>query len=98
MKNERVMTLLARLDRLADHVQNERRLSVADLDDVRQEMAVALLMAPDGLSDEHALRRAVWRALDWVRRERQTRRKVRPCPFEELIALIDSGQCRRVWC
>ncbi len=98
MKNDRLMRLLPRLDNLAHMVQNRHQLGASDVDDVRQEMAVAILEAPAGLSDACCLRRAVWRALDWVRRERGTRRQATPLPFEQIVELVDSGQCLRVWC
>lgn len=98
MKTHRVTRLMPRVATVARAVQNQHGLAEPDVEAVVGEMVLALLEAPEGLSERAGLRRAAWRGLDSLRRERCTRRRTATVPFEEMVELVDSGRCRRVWC
>ena len=98
MKNERLTELLRQCTALANKLCSRCGLPATDKDDLVQEMALALLEADDGHTDSYYLSRAYWRGLDWLRSHYHLTARVRTLPYGQLLDLIDSGRCRRVWC
>jgi hypothetical protein len=78
-------------------VQRMCQIGGTDVDDMRQEVAMALLELADGHTRSYVLTHALW-ALDWVRRERCTQGHVEVRHHAELVRTIDAGHYLRVWC
>jgi DNA-directed RNA polymerase specialized sigma24 family protein len=72
------------------------RLPSGDIEDLKQEMAVALCQM-DGQSDAYCIRGAQWAALDWLRKMRHSRLGVGVGNAADLAALEDLGLCKRIW-
>ncbi|HRR83010.1 MAG TPA: hypothetical protein P5532_22780 [Planctomycetota bacterium] len=97
MNDERFARLHEQSRRILAGLQAVCRFPASDLDDMGQEMAVALAGLDDE-TDSYCLAAAMWGALGWLRRTygRQVLHGVRQAP--DLVGLIDSGRWRCVWC
>ena len=85
-------------DIIESHFEEGGEPQRADREDMQQEMALELVRLGDApYTDMYCIRRAIWAAARWMRREYGTRADhcVRTSP--ELTAVIDCGGCRRVW-
>lgn len=98
MNDERLTELMRRCTAVANKLRGQYGLPEADKEDLLQEMALVLLELDDSHTDSFCLSRAYWRGLDWLRRYYHLRTHVRTLPYGQLVDLIDSGRCRRVWC
>ena len=97
MNHARFARLFAQCDRIVEALHQEHGFPRSDCDDLRQEMALALLEMEGG-TDNFCLTRAAWRAVDWLRRFHVTRLEGYMITTPNVAALVDSGRCLRVWC
>ena len=97
MEPERFERLYAECDRIVESLKQRTGCPLSDCDDLRQEMALALLEVDEG-SDNYCLTRAAWAALAWLRRTYGVRMAAHVFTTPAVAKLIDSGRCRRVWC
>ena len=98
MTEERLTRLLGECTALVNKLRRVCSLPATDKDDLKQEMAIALLEVSDDHTDSYCLSRAYWRGLDWLRSYYHLRASVRTLPNGQLLDLINSGRCRRAWC
>ena len=97
MEHERFERLFAECERIVEWLQQRVPFPDSDRDDLVQEMGVALLEVDEG-TDNYCLTRAMWAALDWLRRVYRSGMECQVVTTAEVRRLIDSGRCKRVWC
>ncbi|HUT37389.1 MAG TPA: hypothetical protein VNE39_28155 [Planctomycetota bacterium] len=97
MNGERFQRLHEQACRILHGLKQTCQFPESDLDDLGQEMAVALLEIEGG-TDSYCLAGAVWAALDWLRSVYGRQMLYGVSQMPDLVPLIDSGKWRRVWC
>jgi len=97
MDAERFARLHGQACRILGGLQRACEFPDSDADDMRQEMALALLRL-DGHADSFCLAAAMWAAVDWLRKT-YGRRELSPVvQVADATPLVDSGRWRAVWC
>ncbi len=95
-QQEQIVDLFEQCDRVIEGLRKQCGFPLSDYDDLKQEMALALLDGPPG-EDSFRLCQAAWRALDWLRKTYGLRITGGLVTVADLTPLIDAGACREVW-
>ena len=97
MDGERFTRLHEQSCRILGGLQRYGGFPQSDLDDLGQEMAIALLDMEGG-TDSYCLAAAAWAALAWLRKVYGRQMLHGVSQVADLVPLIDSAKWREVWC
>ena len=96
LSHERFEELFPQCERIVRGLRRRYGFPASEQDDMKQEMALALLQGDDG-TDSYCLCRAAWAAVDWLRDSYGSLMGCQVLDPAHIFRLIDEGRCLRVW-